>query len=155
MICLHGRTRVQMYGGKSDRKIIEKVKKSLRIPLFANGDITSAEEAISTLGDTGADGIAIGRGAVGNPFLFEEIISSLSGNAPRAVTLDERIEAALFQLREAILDKGERVAVAEARKQISLYLRAFRGAATLRAKINRALTYIEVEEAFLSAKTTE
>ena len=148
MICIHGRTRVQMYGGKADREIIKNVKQSLQIPLFANGDITSAEDALSMICDTNADGIAIGRGAVGNPFLFTEIICAMKGEKPSDVTVEQRAEVALYQLRLAIEDKGERVAIPEARKQIALYLHGFRGASALRAKINASTTYAEVESAF-------
>ena len=148
MICIHGRTRVQMYGGKADREIIKNVKQSLQIPLFANGDIISADDALSMISDTGADGIAIGRGAVGNPFLFEEILCAVRGEKAPSVSIEERAEVALYQLRLAIEDKGERVAIPEARKQIALYLHGFRGASALRAKINASTTYAQVEAAF-------
>ncbi len=148
MICIHGRTRVQMYGGKADREIIKNVKQSLQIPLFANGDITSAADALSMISDTNADGIAIGRGAVGNPFLFSEIICAMNGESFSEVGIERRAETALRQLRLAIEDKGERVAIPEARKQIALYLHGFRGASALRAKINASTTYAEVEAAF-------
>ncbi len=151
LVCLHGRTRVQMYGGKANREIIKNVKKALHIPLIANGDVTTAEDAVSLISDTGADGIAVGRGAVGNPFIFSEILSRLCGEPAPLFTLEKRSEVALFQLKTAVLDKGERVAVSEARKQISFYLRGFRGAALLRQKINNAATYNEVEKAFFEA----
>ena len=143
-VCLHGRTRVQMYGGSADRKIIKKVKKSLHIPLFANGDIVDAESAASMLKDTGADGIAVGRGAVGNPFIFSEIIAHLEGKEYREPSFEEKIAAAEHQLTVACIDKGEAVAIPEARKQIALYFRGFRGAAGARAEINRASTLSEV-----------
>ncbi len=151
LICIHGRTREQMYGGLADREIIKNVKDSLHIPLVANGDIVDGASAIAMLRDTGADGIAIGRGAVGNPFIFSEIISALEGGEFVEPSLEERIEIALLQLRTAIEDKGERIAIPEARKQIALYLRSFRGAARIRAEINRSLTYSQVEEALKSA----
>lgn len=151
MVCLHGRTRVQMYGGAADREIIKNVKQRLHIPLVANGDITSAEAALTMLSDTGADGIAIGRGAVGNPFIFSEILSALNGERCESVTLNTRAKTALFQLKTAISDKGEATATAEARKQIAMYLKGFRGAANLRGKINTATTYGEIEEAFAEA----
>lgn len=153
LICIHGRTREQMYGGLADREIIKNVKSALHIPLIANGDIVDSESALSMLRDTGADGIAIGRGAVGNPFIFSEIRAALEGGAYTIPTLEERIDTALLQLRCAIDDKGERVAIPEARKQIALYLRSFRGAARIRAEINRATTYTEVEAALKSALT--
>ena len=153
LLCIHGRTREQMYGGFADREIIKKVKDSLHIPLIANGDIVDAASAISMLRDTGADGIAIGRGAVGNPFIFEEITCAMENRCFKEPDIEERIDTALLQLRTAIEEKGERVAIPEARKQIALYLRSFRGAARIRAEINRSLTYDEVETALKSALT--
>ncbi len=147
LVAVHGRTRAQMYSGKANIQEIKKVKQSLHIPVIANGDIASGEDALRTLADTEADGIMIGRGAVGNPFIFEECRALLSGESYTPPTLSERIDTALFQLSAAVLDKGEEVAVREARKQIALYLRSFRGAAAARAQINRALTFCDVERA--------
>ena len=149
-LCIHGRTRKQMYLGSVDRKTIAKVKKHLHIPVIANGDINSGEDARSMLSDTGADGIAVGRGAVGNPFIFSEIKAYLLGGEYTPPTLKERIDAALFQLKTAIENKGERVAVCEARKQIALYLKGFRGASAVRGEINRALSFSEVEKILTS-----
>ncbi len=146
LVCVHGRTRVQMYSGLVDRDVIKDVKKSLHIPVIANGDIQSGADAVSMLEYTGADGIAVGRGAVGNPFIFEEIRCALSGEEFSSPLLSERVECALWQLRLAVEDKGERCAVPEARKQIAMYLRSFPGAAALRAEINRAALYSEVEK---------
>ena len=151
LLCIHGRTREQMYGGLADREIIKNVKDSLHIPLIANGDIVDAASALAMLRETGADGIAVGRGAVGNPFIFSEIISALEGKAFTEPSIEERIDIALLQLRTAIEEKGERMAIPEARKQIALYLRSFHGAARIRAEINRSLTYEEVEKALKSA----
>jgi len=155
LITVHGRTKVQMYSGEVDRESIRRVKMGVSIPVVANGDVLSGDDAISMMADTGADGIAVGRGAVGNPFIFHEIICALNGREYIPPTLAQKVDMALLQLRLAIEDKGERVAVPEARKQIALYLRSFRGAANLRAEINRALTYREVEEALLSALQRE
>ena len=99
------------------------------------------------LRDTGADGIMIGRGAVGNPYIFAEIRAALEGAELPSFSLEERRALALRQLRLAIEDKGERQAVPEARKQIAVYFRGFRGSAALRARINTATTYGEVEAA--------
>lgn len=151
LITVHGRTRTQMYSGTVDRETIAKVKSSVRIPVFANGDVTDSESAVAMLKETNADGLMIGRGAVGNPFVFEEIRAAIAGKEYYPPTVKERIECGLLQLRLAIEEKGEDVAVKEARKQIALYLHSFRGAAGIRALINRAVSYAEVEEALLSA----
>ena len=146
MICVHGRTRVQLYSGLADREIIKAVKDSVHIPVIANGDIVSAESALQMLAQTGADGIAIGRGAVGNPFIFAQIKAALRSEEYSEPGLCERIETALLQLQLACEDKGERIAVPEARKQIASYLHTFPGAAAIRARVNNALTYSEVEQ---------
>lgn len=146
-VALHGRTRVEMYSGRANREIIANVKKSLRIPLIANGDITSAEEALDMLRATGADALMIGRGAIGNPFVFAEIKAALAGEPYTPPTVEERVECALLEIRTAIADKGERIAIPEARGRIAMYIRSFRGAAQIRAAVNRATTYIEVEDA--------
>ena len=151
MICMHGRTRVEMYSGEADMYAIADVKKHLHIPLVANGDIVDAPSAVRALEITGADGIAVGRGAVGNPFVFDEIKAALTGESYTPPTLCERVSVALMQLRLAVEEKGETVAVLEARKQIAGYLRAFRGAALIRADINRATRFDEVERILLGA----
>ena len=151
LLCIHGRTREQMYGGLADREIIKNVKQALQIPVIANGDVTSAESAVSMIRDTGANGIAVGRGSVGNPFVFEEILCALEGRAFTEPNIETRIEVALLQLKTAVEEKGERIAIPEARKQIALYLRSFRGVARIRAEINRAITYDEVKKALKSA----
>lgn len=151
LLCIHGRTREQMYGGTADREIIKNVKNALHIPLIANGDIVDGASALSMLRDTGADGIAIGRGAVGNPFIFSEIICALEGKDFTEPTIEERIDTALLQLKTAVEEKGERIAIPEARKQIALYLRSFRGAARIRAEINRATIFEEVAATLKSA----
>ena len=123
----------------------------MHIPVIANGDILTAYDALAMLRDTGADGIAVGRGAVGNPFIFSEILAALDSKTYAPPSLDERIDVALKQLRIAVDDKGERIAIPEARKQIALYLKSFRGAARIRGEINRATTYDDVAAALKSA----
>ena len=147
VIAVHGRTRKEMYSGKADRKIIKNVKKSVQIPVIANGDVKDADSALSLFSDTCADGIMIGRGAIGNPFVFEEITARLEGRKYTPPTLDKRIETALAELETAILDKGEAVATREARGRIALYFHSFRGVAELRRRINLATSYKEVEDA--------
>ncbi len=155
LICVHGRTRVEMYSGVVDKDGIKNVKKSVRIPVVANGDIKSGKDALDLLSYTGADGVAVGRGAVGNPFIFDEIKAALDGADYTPPTLAKRCEVALRQLWLSIEDKGERIAVPEARKQIAAYFSAFKGAAAMRAKINMATTYHEVEDIIISALAEE
>ncbi len=155
LITVHGRTRVQMYSGSVDKEIIKNVKQSVHIPVIANGDILSGRDALDMLEYTGADGIAIGRGAVGNPFIFKEIISTMRSEAFIPPTLEEKVKTALWQLKLAIEDKGERVAIPESRKQIASYLHSFRGAAAIRAKINQATEYGEIERILTDALNEE
>ena len=150
LICVHGRTKTQMYSGKADREIIAKVKKCVSVPVVANGDIVDARSAISMIEETKCDGIAIGRGAVGNPFVFGQIAAALSGKEILSISEKQRIETALLQLAFAIEDKGERLAVFESRKQIAEYIKGTSGAAEIRAKINCAQTYEEVKAILLN-----
>ena len=150
-VALHGRTRVEMYSGRANREIIANVKKRLHIPLIANGDITSAEEALDMLRATEADALMIGRGAIGNPFVFAEIKAALAGEPYTPPTVEERVECALLEIRTAIADKGERIAIPEARGRIAMYIRSFRGAAQIRAAVNRATSYLEVADALYQA----
>lgn len=145
LVAVHGRTRVAMYGGKADMEIVRDVKRALHIPVLESGDAVSAETAHSILQQTGADGVMIGRGAIGEPFLFAALRAELSGASYRPPSWQERCQAALEQLALAVEDKGERVAVAEARKQIALYFRGFRGCAAFRGAMNQATTYAQAE----------
>lgn len=155
LVAVHGRTRSEMYSGRADREIIRRVKEALSVPVIANGDITSGEEALSMLRETGADGLMIGRGAVGNPFLFGEIRAALAGEAYRPPSAEERIETAMRQLSLSVQDKGEALAVREARGTLGQYLRAFRGAAALRARIHLAETVEDVTSVFREALLSE
>lgn len=138
LVCVHGRTREQMYSGMVDRDIIREVKRAVSVPVIANGDINSGEDALSMLDHTGADGVMIGRGAVGNPWIFEELKAKLEGAEPRDISVRERAEAAKGHLRAMCTLMGEHRAVPEARKAVCAYFCDFPGAAAARAEINRA-----------------
>ena len=148
LVAVHGRTRRQLYGGTADWEIIRKVKKSLHIPVIANGDIIDGASAVRALRVTEADGIMIGRGAVGNPFIFDEVRAALDGCAWCAPTLEEKKAEALRQIELAVADKGEYVAITESRKQIALYFKSYRGSAAFRRKVNSAVTLDEIRCAF-------
>lgn len=145
-IAVHGRTRTQMYAPGVDRVTIAKVKEAVKIPVIANGDIYSAEDALSMLRDTGCDGVMIARGALGNPWLFSEIRAALEGKTFTPPDLRERLETALFQVELMIKEKGEQIAIAEARKQVSWYIKGIAGAATARDEINRATNFEEIKK---------
>lgn len=146
LVAVHGRTRDQMYEGKADLAVIAQVKQALHIPVVGNGDIRTATDARRMRELTGCDGVMIGRGAVGDPFLFEQIKADMDGRPYTPPTLAERVDVALWQLRLAIEDKGEKIAVAESRKQVAEYLRGTRGAAAVRAKLHTATCYAEVQQ---------
>ena len=138
LICVHGRTREQMYSGKVDLDIIREVKNAVSVPVVGNGDIISAESAMHMLSYTKCDGLMIGRGAVGNPWIFEKIIAGMDGSEPRVVPTSEIAETAKAHLHAMCELMGERRAVPEARKAVCAYFRDFAGAPAARAEVNVA-----------------
>ena len=138
MICVHGRTRQQMYAPGADWEIIHAVKDAVSIPVVGNGDIFSADDALRMLSQTGCDGVMVARGAQGNPWIFEEIICRLEGRAYGAPTPRERLEVALEHAGEIVAHKGERVGIPESRKHMAWYLHGIRGAAAARSAIMQA-----------------
>lgn len=123
-ICVHGRTRAQMYAGQADWTTIREVKEAVSIPVMANGDVFTAQDAVRILQFTGADMAVIGRGAFGNPWLFTQAEAALRGeDIPPLPPLAERIDTAMRQMAWAVEDKGEHIAMLEARKQFCWYLK--------------------------------
>jgi len=145
LIAVHGRTRTQMYSGKADRSVIRDVKNAVNVRVIGNGDIYSAADARAMLDETGCDGIMVARGALGNPFIFEEIIAAFENREYVAPTEEERINTALEHLSYIIDDKGEGMGVIQARKHLSWYLKGIRGSAKLRDEINRTESFDEVK----------
>lgn len=148
LIAVHGRTRTAMYSGKADRAVIAAVKQAVNVPVVANGDITDVASALSMLGETGADGLMIGRGCLSNPFLFREIAAALSGKTVPVASREELYALVRRQLHLRIADKGEEVAVRESRKQIAAFIRGFPDASSVRAEVYAASTALEMEKAF-------
>ncbi len=123
-IAVHARTKSMLYSGVADWDYITKVKQAVGIPVIANGDIVSGEAAVRCLRRTGADGVMLGRGVFGNPWLIPEVQAALRGEpAPQRPLLHERVALAERQIELAAQDKGEYIACLEARKQLAWYLR--------------------------------
>jgi len=134
-VCVHARTRTQMYSPGVDISYIKKVKDAVKIPVIGNGDVFSAADAINLFEKTGCDAIAIARGALGNPWIFEEIKAALDGSVFYAPTVRQRVDEALTQLALSVEDKGERTAVVESRKYLSRYVKGITGASKIRAEL--------------------
>lgn len=145
MICVHGRTRAQFYEPSADWNIIGEVKRAVSIPVIGNGDVYSASDARRMIGISGCDGIAIGRGSLGNPWIFEEIIAASKGEEYVKPNIGERLREAIAQTECMCREKGEYVAVREARKHVSWYITGIRGAAEARHRINSVESIEEIK----------
>lgn len=144
-IAVHGRTRDQLYMPPVNLGIIGEVKRAVKVEVIGNGDIVSGESAVEMLEKTGCDHLMIGRGALGRPWLFSQIKSHLLNTEPcEAPTGEALLSHIRSHIELAILDKGERRAIPEARPQISAYIRGVRGAAAVRQEINHASSFEEI-----------
>ena len=152
LVCVHGRTREQQYAPYADWTQIAAVKKAVNIPVIGNGDIFTPDDALKMINETECDGIMIGRGALGNPWIFENTVNLFEGRPIREISQNEVIDVALSHLRLMIEDKGERAGVAESRKHLGWYMKGLRGAAELRNRINTAATLEELTELLLTLK---
>ena len=145
-ITVHGRTREQMYEPYADLEIIKKVKEAVKIPVIGNGDIVCGKSAKQMLDYTGVDSIMVGRGALGNPFIFEEIKAYLQGKSYTAPSILEKISIAREHVLLMVQDKGEAVAICEARKHLAWYIKGLRGCTEVKVAINKASTLKELDE---------
>lgn len=144
-LTVHGRTRAQHYAGSADWGVIAQVKQAVHIPVIANGDVFTAQDARDILTATGCDGMAIGRGALGNPWLFGQIKRMLAGQEAEPPSRREVLAMALRHARMMVDWKGERHAVVEMRKHFAWYLKGMRGAAQVRSRINTLPGLADVE----------
>ncbi len=139
---IHGRTRQQYYAGNADWSVIAAVKEALHIPVFGNGDVTSPKDALALAEETGCDGIMIGRAARGNPWLFHRTLQFLqTGEDPGRPTPRQIQEMILRHARMEIDEKGESTAIRQMRGHVAWYTAGLKGSAKLRARVNEAKTY--------------
>lgn len=139
-ICIHGRTRAQMYSGQADYEAIAAIRQQVQIPVLANGDVVTAADALRALRITGCSGLLVGRGAMGNPWLFRAIRQALAGEAEQLVTEDERLTMALAHIDRMAEVKGLRQGLVEMRTHLGHYISGARGAAGFRRALNAAQT---------------
>ena len=145
-IAIHGRTREQMYTPPIDPGCIAAVKAAVSVPVIGNGDITSAADALALIEQTGCDAVMVGRGALGNPWLFEEIRAALTGKTPPPPPdLRRRMRTMCEQLYAMCEEKGESLAMRQARSQAPYYMRGLRGAAQLRRAAVSLTCYRDAE----------
>ena len=158
MICLHPRTRSQMFSGQSDWNLIKKLKEKLTIPLIGNGDINSIEDIIRMFNETGCNSVMIGRGVLGKPWIFRNIKEYFESGGISDISFLEKIQIIKKHFELEIKNKGETKALIEMRSHFSHYTKGLPGGAKVREFINRCLNSEDVLEAietlFLSQEKT-
>lgn len=145
-VAVHGRTREQYYSGKADWDIIRQVKEAVAIPVIGNGDVTNGEMAIKMREETGCDGVMIGRGAQGNPWIFRELLEyEKTGKLPERPSPEVIRETMLRHAKLQIQYKGDFAGIREMRKHVAWYTKGMKGSSKLRDEINRTESYEELE----------
>lgn len=138
MVALHGRTRAEQYSGKADWDAIKQVKNAVKIPVTANGDVFTPQDVVKIIEHTGADFVMIGRGALGDPWIFERSNTLLqTGELVNEPSMAQRLDTAIRQMELACEDKGEHIAMLEARKHVNWYLKGSSGLKEFKARISK------------------
>lgn len=145
MITLHARTRSQFYEGHADWRAIRRLKERVDIPVVGNGDIASAQDALRMLEETGCDGVAVGRAAQGNPWIFGQIRDALAGKPVRKPEPEEKFSVLMRHARDLAAFKGENIAVKEMRRHVVCYVRGMRDASRVRTQVNQTATLGQLE----------
>ena len=150
-VAVHGRTREQFYSGNADWSIIARVKRAVNIPVIGNGDVVDGPSALRMMEETGCDFVMVGRGALGNPWIFRELIAAWKGEpAPEAPTTEDKKMMMLRHFKDLMELKGEYAAVREMRKHVGWYLKGVHGAAAFRGAVNQITKADKLEEAILA-----
>ncbi|NLN17355.1 MAG: tRNA dihydrouridine synthase DusB [Firmicutes bacterium] len=143
-ITVHGRTRDQFYSGEADWEVIRQVKEALTIPVIGNGDVKSPENVQAMVQATGCDLVMIGRGSLGNPWIFAQAVEVLRGKEPSPVSPAQRVETLLRHLDMLQRLKGPRLTLGESRRYVGWYLKGLPYAGLVRQKVANAETLAEV-----------
>lgn len=145
-IAVHGRTRAQMYSGHANLDVIKDVVEAVNIPVVGNGDIVDGPSALHMLEYTGCKAIMIGRGALGNPWIFKEINAYFAGEEFKRPSKEEIYNMIVYQYERLLKLKGERLALLEMRSHVGWYLKGMQGSAQIKNKANQALSFEEVKK---------